>query len=960
MLISRQHFKRNGLIFAVIAALITSAVFVSLLAEQTAVVNQNVEDIEPDGNSQIHALIINEIMSSNGGAYADEDGQSTDWVELYNGTSHAINLTNFGLSDTANETKWIFPAVTIEAKRFLIINLSGVQMSGMNANFALKSSGGENLILRDATGMIVDQIQLPDLLSNWVLARNTTGEWVILDLATPGFENTLEGSVAYHDSIFKSGSLISITEVLPQNAGNFIGTLGLMPGFIEISNTGTVAVNLKNYALGDELNSPFQWHFPSVVLEPGKAIVVNTSNLNRKEGDLHADFTLSSVNGSVFLTDNTGHVIDRLDYTQVPNGFAIQRNNGITEISASISPGYPNTIEGITAYQKTLETPKGLIINEVMTRNVSFLRHNGANAYSWIELRNNSNVVIDLSEYRISKSANVLDSVTLPNLSLQPGTFILLMASGDALLSTSIYHHIDIKLSGDEAIYLFEGTQVQDCMFVAQTKIDMSYGRAQDHGFQYMNDPSPNAENNDGVRAVSLDAVSDLNSGIYAEDEIEVNLMGSGPIYYTTNGDTPTTSSPRYTTPIVLKKSSVIKAVTLESGKIPSNVVSFSFILNEGFTLPVVSLTIDKSDFKNVTTHPSDMTLEVPAHIEYYDGSDGFSIDCGFQLFGGSVRWLPKQSFAIKFKDEYGADRLNYPVFEKRDFSVFDTLILRSGSQDYNATYFRDILASSIMEESETVEVQAFTTVILYINGQYWGLYDFREKVDEDFIATHKNVDESSVNVVRVDNNVSAGTRVDYAKLLQYATNHDLSVPANYAVVESMLNIDSYIDFWIGELFTTNNDVINTRFYSSSEYDDGRFSMIFYDLDYAWYYPARPYFAFMTNPDGMSRLNVSTLLNRRLFASDLYRTRFLERLSLNLKTIWSEENVMAKLETLYTTLKPEIRRDFLRWGLNPDAWEGNVDFVRNFIRLRTPELLKEAKSFFHLTNAEYEFYFGGL
>jgi len=310
MQISKQHFIKNGLVFALIGALILSAVFISLLAEGSVEVNQEVTEIEPGGNSQVHALILNEIMSSNKGAYANEEGQSEDWVELYNGTSHAINLGNFGLSDSENTTKWVFPSVVIPAKSFLIINLSGKQKPGLNANFSLKSNGSESLVLRDPSGMIVDQVALPDLLSNWVLARNTAGSWVILDLATPGFDNTAAGAQAYYASILSTGSPIKISEVLPQNAGNFVGLMGLTPGYIEITNTGSSPVNLENYCLGDEQRSPFQWHFPAVTLDPGKSIVVYTSNLNRKEGELHTDFTLSSVNGSVFLADNTGHLID--------------------------------------------------------------------------------------------------------------------------------------------------------------------------------------------------------------------------------------------------------------------------------------------------------------------------------------------------------------------------------------------------------------------------------------------------------------------------------------------------------------------------------------------------------------------------------------------------------------------------------------------------------------------------
>jgi hypothetical protein len=264
------------------------------------------------------------------------------------------------------------------------------------------------------------------------------------------------------------------------------------------------------------------------------------------------------------------------------------------------------------------------------------------------------------------------------------------------------------------------------------------------------------------------------------------------------------------------------------------------------------------------------------------------------------------------------------------------------------------------MEDSITVEVQAFKTTILYINGQYWGLYDIREKVDDDFVATHFNVDESTASVVRMGGTVSAGDKKTFNTLMSYLGSHDLKSTENYEYVKTLLNIDSYIDFWVAELFTTNNDIINYRFVSSTAYDEGRLHMIFYDLDNGWYYPNRAYYEFMINPEGMSEFHVNSLINRRLFENDEYRTRFLERLSLSLKTLWKEETVLSKLEVIYQSIRPEISRDFLRWKLDPSVWEGNVDFLRNFIKVRTKSLLKQTKAFFNLSSADYEYYFGDL
>lgn len=948
-----------------ILALVSSGIWVSFEAEKAKTIQQNETDIEPGGDSKLHALVIHELMSANDGAVADAFGDSEDWIELYNGTDHAIDLTNFGLSDTLDKTKWIFPSVIIPAKGYLVIMCGKSAQSSLSANFNLKREGGDRVVLRDAGGMVIDQVTLPALDKNTVLARNTFGEWVVLDTATPGFPNTTVGFDAYLQSITKTTSLIKINEVLPVNNGQF--TIGNQyPGYIEIINTGSIAVNLKNYALGDDIHKPFQWKFPSRMLEPGATLVVYTDNINQQGDPLEANFSLSSKNGSVFLADNTGHLIDRVDYAEIENGYSIQKTNGLSIVSPAISPGYPNTIQGITAFQNTLIEPDELIINEVMTKNNSTLLHNGANAYSWVELKNNTDHAVTLSDYALSDSDNRMDAVTLPNVQLLPGEMIVLMASGNAALSTAQYRHLDLKLSGDESVYLFHGNRICDSLFAALTALDVSYGRSSAHGFTYMTQSTPKQENIDGSRAVSISAQSDKAAGVYEETSLAVNLSGEGTIHYTTDGSTPTRNSPVYASELIINHTTVLKTVTLEEGKLPSAMTSLTYVINEGLSLPVVSLSIDAGRFNDLNRHPDDLDYEVPAHVEYFDGQEGFSVDCGIQLFGGSARYFPKKSFSLEFKSKYGTDQLEYPVFSKRDYSVFDTLVLRSGSQDYKTTFFRDLLGSSVMEDSETVEVQAYQSVVLFINGQYWGLYDFREKVDDDFIATHKNVDESTVSIVRIDGSVAAGTRTDYDNMMRYVRTHDLSIDANYDHLATLLNMDSYIDFWIGEIFTANNDMLNIRFYSSPAYDDGRLSMIFYDLDFAWYFPWRDFYAYMTDPEGM-HINpgmpgpiVSTELNRALFTSEKFKTRFLERLSLNLATIWNEETVMAKLETLVTDLGPEIRRDFIRWDQDPETWDGNVEVIRTFIRKRTATLLKQTKAFFGLSTAEYQHYFGGL
>ena len=194
--------------------------------------------------------------------------------------------------------------------------------------------------------------------------------------------------------------------------------------------------------------------------------------------------------------------------------------------------------------------------------------------------------------------------------------------------------------------------------------------------------------------------------------------------------------------------------------------------------------------------------------------------------------------------------------------------------------------------------------------------------------------------------------------IVSYANTHDLSVSANYQHILDRLDIESYIDFWVAETFVTNNDIINTRYISSSQYDGGKWHMVFYDLDYAWYNYYRDYFEFMVKPEGMSDFKVSTVLMRNLMKNDDFKRTFLERLQLNLAGIWSEENVNAKIETMYTMIKPEMARDSARWGFTMESWEKEVQRIRDYTSVRTRYLLDQAKVFFGLSNNEFEDYFG--
>lgn len=951
MTFNKKNFKNNFKYMCILLVVVVLIVASSIFANSKSI-SEDVLDLQESGNYDIKKLVINEIANDNDGAFTDSDGASYDWVELYNGNSEDMILTGYTLSDDANNEKWAFKDITIKAHEYLVIYLSSNGGDKYHANFSLKKEGGEVLTLKNRHGKVVDIVETKKTGKNNSLARDLDGNWKIVNTVTPGYINTLEGYYEFIGSIEKIENDLLINEVLIRNGGQINDKKLGNSGYIELKNTTDHTINLGEYSLSNSYHEPFRWKLPEIKLAKGDIILIYTSGLDDKTS-LHTNFKLNSKTGEVILSKH-GVIVAKLEYENVANGYALSYTNGNYVKTGVLTGGYENTDDGVKKFADKYEkTPDGLIINEIMNNNSTLLAQNSHHFYDWIELKNNGREDINLKDYSLSTTLDDTLMYELPDVVLKPGEYYIVMASGDTNLSNKSYKHTNFKLSNVESLYLSYNGKVVDSMFISNITPGYSFGRGNDAGYIYMSNPTPGGKNNNGHYEISMAPELSYESGVYS-DKIQIAMASADDIYYTLNGDEPTIRSLKYTNPITVDKTMTVKAKTIASNKYDSMITSASYIMNN-HTLPVVSLSVDRTDFNRVLSHPSS-NIEVGAHVSYFDGDKSFDTDCGIQLFGGSVRWLPKRSFALKFKKQYNNSSLNFPLYENRDNSVYETLVLRSGSQDYNVSMIRDPFLTSVMDDSNVL-VQAMKPVILYINGEYNGIYYLNEKIDEDFIAARFNVDPDKTNIVRVDGNVSAGSGKDYEDLLKYMRTHDMTKDESFDYVNSKINIDSALEFWIAETYITNNDIINCRVYSNSDYNDGKWGFIFYDLDYAMYYPGVDYYKIMTNPEGMGSLKVRPDFTLYLFRNSKFKKLFVEKLSTMLKTKFSEENLLNRIDYYYNLLKPEIAADSKKWGYTMSSWETEVENLRNFVRRRKSYLLNQTRSFFNLSSEEMKVFY---
>lgn len=968
------NFKKlkNNLGFFVIAIMmIVVLTLVNYISDKKA---NSLDKAElTDGEVNISKLVINEVMTSNKGAYADPNGKIYDYVEIYNGNEKDINLKDYGLSDEESKVKWVFPETIIGPKEYIVVFLSGNRSEGLYANFKLKSSGGEVMTLFKPNGKVVDAVETVALDGNTVMARDLNGKWVVQTEATPGHANTKEGRSEFLASLISDDEkVIEINEILANNKGNFKNKNGEYSGYIEVKNISKNSVNLANYGLSNSEVASFKWQFPSKVLEPGEVAVVFTSGKSCKTCDeLSTGFKLDSKNGFAVLTNNKGKIVDKVEYKNLPNGIGYIKQDGKFLQNNAISPGFDNTVDGIKSFQKKyLSTPKDLIISEVMNNNYSYLAQNGGNYYDWIELYNNSGKTINLSNYCLTTNDNTLCSYKLPKVELKSGEYYIVMASGDTKLSNSKYQHASFKLGDTEAIYLTKSDEIVDSIMVANVPLGYSMGRS-GSSIVYFSKPTPGSKNGGGTEAISYVPYADIKSGIYdSNKEFKVTLTGSGKIYYTLDGSEPTTSSKVYSSPLTIKKTTVLRIMSKEAGKLSSDVNNYSYILDTSHKTSVMSLIIDSKKLNKVNNNTSlNSKVQERGYVDYFDKEgEGFSINVGLKLFGGSTRSYKKKSYEIKFKKKYGDAKLKYKVFKNVDSSVFDSLVLRTGSQDefqYNdqRTVIKDVVATSLMGKYTDVDVQDYVPIVLYINGKYWGIYFIREKVDETFVSNHYNVKatKTDTSILRIDGEVKSGTDKKYNSMISFINSNSLSNSKNYEKIKEQIDIQSFSDFWIGEIYTANYDILNTRYFSNPLVDNGKWKYIFYDIDSGFFRTTQNTFNEYTNPSGMGSWNFPTVLLRNMMKSSEFKSTFLERLSYNLNNTWAYKNVEKRIDEVIDEIgKDEFKKNAERWGNSYSHWEKSIKSMKTFAKNRNSYVVKYAKSYFNLSSSDVKKYFGDV
>ena len=256
-----------------------------------------------------------------------------------------------------------------------------------------------------------------------------------------------------------------------------------------------------------------------------------------------------------------------------------------------------------------------------------------------------------------------------------------------------------------------------------------------------------------------------------------------------------------------------------------------------------------------------------------------------------------------------------------------------------------------------TLDVQAVKPIVLYINGRYWGVYYIREKIDDNFIANNYNV-QSKTNIVNYKFTKEEGSNAQFIKLRNYIQQNGIKSDESYNYVSSLLDLENFADYWIHQFVINSTDLHNLRYYTNSKVNGGRIRAILYDTDYSMYYDYGAYYlSFIKNPSVLKAPPDTTYLNA-LLSNGKFRKLFLSRLSYFLNNVWTQEHVEEVYNYLYNSIKPEMQRNCSRWNYSCDKWTKSIEKLHKYILGRAKKVKQAAKSYFHLTQEEYNEYFG--
>ena len=796
---------------------------------------------------------INEIVSSNGSNLFDEDGDTPDWIELYNPHEATVDLGGFGISDDPDElAKWTFPEITLDPGSFLVVFASDKDRTDLVSQWHAVIDWGDTFFYWPGTSPPV---------SNWPQINANLDGW---STGPSGF------GYGDNDDNTYTGSVISV----------------FVKKIFQVANPENV--------------SKLLFHLD------------------------YDDGYIAYLNGQEFARRNMGAPNTDVNFNQ--------QTTGLHEAEI-YSGGFPEPV--------------------------------------WIDLAEFSLTagenILAIEVHNYSSTSSDLSCIPFLTLGYQSEQANVRPPNGNMDLPTiSLHTNFKIRSSGETIVLSDNQEMILDSIYTGTLPTDMSRGRLLEGDiWSLFGEPTPGTSNNTPsyYGALSKPTYS-LPSGFYSAGQtISVTLSSTqqeAEIRFTLDGTDPAPNSQLYEYPIPLNENTVIRATTFLTNWLPSKIESKTYIFDDPQQLPTVFISTDPENLfdQNSGIYVSGSNAEEdfpyfganfwedwerPVHFEILeiDGT-GYGSNAGVKIFGGWSRGFPQKSLAIYARNYYGPSEIDYNLFPNSTIDSYEAFTLRNSGNDWESTMLRDGFITSLANDVD-IDHQQYRPAVHYINGEYWGIINIREKVNEHFIAANHNLDANDIDLLEGNGQAIHGINTDYYNLLDYLENQDMNDPGVHNALEQWIDIESYMSYQAFQIFIDNRDWPgnNIKFWRDHR-TGGKWRWILYDTDFGfgiWEPNAYTFntLSFALDPNGPGWPNPpwSTFLFRKMMENDNFKYSFINIYCDLLNTIFKPVHLASHLYSTANLIEEFIPIHRSRWYNNGNWPNSAVNWQSKLNRIIT-------------------------
>ncbi len=434
----------------------------------------------------------------------------------------------------------------------------------------------------------------------------------------------------------------------------------------------------------------------------------------------------------------------------------------------------------------------------------------------------------------------------------------------------------------------------------------------------------------------------------------------------------------------------VIKAYAVK-GNVKSPVVTNSYFIVPGakelYNVPFVSLSLpgedfvsrDKGIYHTVMKNPFATKERKTSYLEMFE-ADGTLVSSSYveiAMNGNGSLGMSSKSMRVYFKSDADPSVINNPSKLKYDIfggraqhgvTEFKRLLLRNSGNDSSASHLRAGLMQSLCKDMN-VSVMAYRPSLVFVNGEFWGVYNIRERFDSKYFEEHYGVKEENLVMLEapsplvtnwdydepyVLNEGVAGDEAVYHKLMDYIASNDMSDPTHFNYIAKNIDLDSFIDFFVCSMYMCNidwptNNVKVWRNKSSSDPSglDTKWRYVLCDMDMGMGLEG----AF--NKDmfahALSNQTVAGSMMCSLLENETFRNKFIDRFTYAVQTVFAPEKALKLLDEYSSALKKVIGLHFDRWPSDNGSmnkWQAEINEIKTFINKRGEYALSTMNTYF--------------